>query len=451
MKPNILFLVIDSLRSDRFFGEKKSALTPNIDSLIQKGTLFTNTYSSIPSTRRATSCILTSLHPFKTGSDDDNFFKISPSIKNHFATLKENDYHVFATIPEILSSTGLFDEVENNEKIFDNFTGRLNNKLDTKIYDELKKLKSKSPWIYYIHLLDLIKPTIADGKFNQIKFGNDQYDRILSNIDDFLGKLLEKIDFDNTMIILTADHSAYLPKLDHNKKKYSFESSKTLRFIWKFNFLIPRFLRFFWIKIYNFYKINSINKLKNEIDVDKLTTYQKRLFLNLVGHTRDVHDENIVIPFLLSGYTVKNLKSDFSIRQIDIFPTILEILGIKQIQNIDGMSLKSILDGKKSDSFLCYFENLPTKENDWKKIIGIKFEDYKFVKEKNDDSQIQLYNLDKDPNEENNIVLDKPELVSKMKQYLKNILEEPRSDSNSSLDENERKKVEDELKKLGYI
>ncbi len=33
MKPNILFLVIDSLRSDKCYGNKKTSITPHIDNL----------------------------------------------------------------------------------------------------------------------------------------------------------------------------------------------------------------------------------------------------------------------------------------------------------------------------------------------------------------------------------------------------------------------------------
>ena len=39
MKPNILFIVIDSLRADRIFGRQKIANSPNIDYLIKKGVL----------------------------------------------------------------------------------------------------------------------------------------------------------------------------------------------------------------------------------------------------------------------------------------------------------------------------------------------------------------------------------------------------------------------------
>jgi arylsulfatase A-like enzyme len=452
LKPNILFLVIDSLRSDRFYGKSKTSVTPNIDKLIEKGGLFTNTLSSIPATKRATSSILTSLHPFKTSSDDDNFFKISDSIKTHFSTLKQNGYHIFATIPEILSSTGLFSEIENGgDFTFDNFHGRINHDVDKKILCQLDSIKSKTPWIYYIHLLDLIKPIIVDEQYNKSLFGNDEYDRILSSIDIFIGKLIKKINLDETIIVITADHSAYLPKITYNNTNYTFEASASLRTIWKLGFLIPSKLNFFWMKLYNFYKLKLVKKLNNEINPNLLSTYNKRLFLNLIGHTRDIHYDNLVIPFLMSGNIIDNFVSDFTVRQIDIFPTIFEIIGIKSFHNYDGISLKSISNGKNLKPLICYIENLPTNENKWKKIIGIQYEDHKFVVEKNNPSNFQLYDLKNDPLEENNIAKNESSIVKKMKEYLDNISKNASIISQESLSENERKKVEDELKKLGYI
>ena len=35
MKPNILFIVIDSLRADKCYGNEKTSVTPNIDKLIE--------------------------------------------------------------------------------------------------------------------------------------------------------------------------------------------------------------------------------------------------------------------------------------------------------------------------------------------------------------------------------------------------------------------------------
>ena len=31
MNPNILFIVVDSLRADKFYGDQKTSVTPNID------------------------------------------------------------------------------------------------------------------------------------------------------------------------------------------------------------------------------------------------------------------------------------------------------------------------------------------------------------------------------------------------------------------------------------
>ena len=40
MKPNILFLLIDTFRADKFSGKGKTSKTPNLDSLITNGAYF---------------------------------------------------------------------------------------------------------------------------------------------------------------------------------------------------------------------------------------------------------------------------------------------------------------------------------------------------------------------------------------------------------------------------
>ena len=65
--PNVIFFTIDGLRADQIFGESKSALTPNIDLLIKKGTLFSSAFSSADGTTLSFNTIFNSLFPFKTG------------------------------------------------------------------------------------------------------------------------------------------------------------------------------------------------------------------------------------------------------------------------------------------------------------------------------------------------------------------------------------------------
>ena len=46
MRPNILFIVFDSLRADKFFGKEKNSSTPNFDKLIKSGVYFKQAISS---------------------------------------------------------------------------------------------------------------------------------------------------------------------------------------------------------------------------------------------------------------------------------------------------------------------------------------------------------------------------------------------------------------------
>ena len=197
VKPNILIIVIDSLRSDKCIGNSKTSKTPNFDKMIKDGIFFKNTISSIPATKLATASILTGLYPCNTGIQEDNFFKLNSSINTLTSILKNNDYCLYGTFPQLFLSTNLTDDFENDNKIYDTFTGRLENTLGNQIISNLLSLKTKEPWLYYIHLFDLIRPVISYGNFNSKNFGFDHYDRVVSTIDFWLGKILKNIDHEN--------------------------------------------------------------------------------------------------------------------------------------------------------------------------------------------------------------------------------------------------------------
>ena len=106
-KPNILLIVVDSLRSDKFFGAKKSSLTPTIDKLIENGTYFDQTISSAASTILAVSSLLTGIYPFKLGLGGTDYKKYPSDSNNIAKILNENGYTTYVTAPEIASDFGL--------------------------------------------------------------------------------------------------------------------------------------------------------------------------------------------------------------------------------------------------------------------------------------------------------------------------------------------------------
>ena len=91
MKPNILFIVIDSLRADKCHGNEKTSVTPNIDRLIEGGTYFAQNITSAPSTIPSMSSILTGLYPFECVTKQEKFFAINDSVDNYIKKLEENN------------------------------------------------------------------------------------------------------------------------------------------------------------------------------------------------------------------------------------------------------------------------------------------------------------------------------------------------------------------------
>ena len=45
-------------------------------------------------------------------------------------------------------------------------------------------------------------------EFSNIKFGSNRYEQMVSALDVWIGKILEKINLENTLIIFTADHGS---------------------------------------------------------------------------------------------------------------------------------------------------------------------------------------------------------------------------------------------------
>ena len=89
-KPNILFLVLDGLSGEKFFGETKTSKTPNIDSWIKQGVYFSQTICSAQGTVPTVSSLLTSLYPFECVVQAEETYIINPKIKTFIHYLKES-------------------------------------------------------------------------------------------------------------------------------------------------------------------------------------------------------------------------------------------------------------------------------------------------------------------------------------------------------------------------
>ena len=151
-RPNVLFIIIDSLRVDRIFGPMKSAKTPNLDKLIKNGAFFDQTIASSDTTFLNVGSIFTSQYPFKSGI---NVYKNHKKTQHFFQTLSKNGYFRCATVPNTTFFRTLTHNFENIDFIGINPNQSLENGIDEKISQQIQTNLTNTPWIHYIHLLDL--------------------------------------------------------------------------------------------------------------------------------------------------------------------------------------------------------------------------------------------------------------------------------------------------------
>ena len=97
MPPNIIFFLIDGLRADQVYGENKTSVTPNIDSLRKKGLYFTKAFSSVDGTILSLRTIFHSYYPIKAG----NRTKLILEENNLFDILKQNGYEINGLVPDL--------------------------------------------------------------------------------------------------------------------------------------------------------------------------------------------------------------------------------------------------------------------------------------------------------------------------------------------------------------
>jgi len=447
MKLNIIFLVIDSFRHDKFCGEQKTSITPNLDHLVSAGTYFEQMISSSDQTGSSIASIFTGLFPCRKNLNEFTFTK---NEETFLSELKNQGYETYSFLPDIdffkelskqIDFPKSYNFLEKNE--WKKICEGLGN-------DFIKKIpKSSNPWFYYFHIMDIRNPYNVPEKYVGEEFGKSDYDKIVSSLDDFFGELIKEIDLTNTLIVISSDHGEYIPATKKFNKKPSklekviSEKTKSKSFIDKIGKKAIMNLRFAS-------QTYQKEKLKHE-----LTPYQLRS-LNSRAQI-DLYDELIRIPFLIVGqkipkkYIIKNL-----VRQVDIFPTLLDLIEINTEKDVDGKSMKDLINGKKRHGDeIAYIQvginagQLIDDKSFLPEVVGIRTENYKYYRHReNKNKFVNLYNLKKDPLEENNLSKDNSEHIIEFEKKLSTLLDNKKE---NKLSVKSKEDAIELLKKLGYV
>ena len=464
MRPNIIFLLVDGLRADQCFGKDKTSVTPNIDSLIQKGMYFTNAYSSVDGTILSLRTIFHSLNPIKIGNRN----KLTLQKNNLFEIFKKNGYEINGLIPDLKGFSEYANCFQNLNKTYtywdymgkmDKFLSNTSSAITDKVIDFLKSKENNSPWFYYVHLMTLhpLKEYFANhkneqnslnlgiGNFDSEEYGKGLYERTVSFIDYQLGKILENVNLDNTILILTADHGERIPYENTREVDFQPKLENTVTIGKK---LLPKSAHKIGGKfLHNIRK--SVGKRKLEKSNKTLTNYEKRsreTFDNV-----SLFDEMLHIPLLLVTKQLKTKNIDKYVHHTDILPTLCTLADIEINHKIHGRNLVSLIEKNNSNDQVIYVRTRPyiDEKPDTRDLKGIRTSEYKYFRSQYDKNEnVHLYDLKQDPYENNNIADENKELIL---EFEKKIIEFEKNDLSNNDDDLSEEEVENELKKMGYV
>ena len=294
--------------------------------------------------------------------------------------------------------------------------------------------------------MDLHPPYVVQKKFDNEKFGDSPYARAVSGLDYWIGKILERLDVKQTLLILTADHGNLIPK--DNKSDSDIEPDLKLGLNLGKR-IMPKFTHSAGAKFLNATR-STITKVKLANENKKLTPYDVRS--RRPHFVLSLFDENIRIPLIFSGYNVSSKKISQQVQNLDIFPTIAEIIKLPKKNNmIDGRSLFGGFENKIAEQ-PAYLHTMPFEFMSPDDTVGIRTSEYKYFRQSRDSKKnVNLYDLQNDPQENHNIAKQYSDVVKEMEQILSKMTSHKLEKQEQPIDENVRKKIEEEYKKLGYL
>lgn len=121
---------------------------------------------------------------------------------------------------------------------------------------------------------------------------------------------------------------------------------------------------------------------------------------------RQAYEESMRVPLLVMGANVNPGVVTEMIQNIDIAPTILQLAGGSVPKNMDGKSFKPLLEGKKIEwrdtLYYEYFWERPFPQTPT--VFAVRTSTYKFIRYHGVWDINELYDLESDPWEMNNLI-----------------------------------------------
>lgn len=223
-RPNILLVVVDCGRSDKWLGGNRHSRTPNLDRLAAAGAVLPTTIVEKPCTTPSFSTLLTGRYSPRHGVHLVWGYRLPASVPMLPESLAAAGYNTCAEatgplLPEMGLARG-FHQYEYRAPC-----DYLHTSWGDQLFERLKGGHYKPPWFLMLHLWELHENRYIAPEFNRPEFGRDGYERAISSLDAQLGRLFAALP-EPTLVAFTGDHGektqfeAYRPgtAVDYSRK-----------------------------------------------------------------------------------------------------------------------------------------------------------------------------------------------------------------------------------------
>lgn len=402
---NVLLVTLDTTRWDRLgcYG-LEDAGTPVIDRLAADGVLFENAVAQAPITLPTHSSIFTGTYPPFHGVRGNGFYTLPEERTTLAEILADAGYDTGAVVAArvldrrfgLAQGFRIFEDDPRSmsqDIQFGDYTRRAPavNEAARAVADQFDRSKPYFLWVHYFdpHAPYDPLPELAPA-FADTSEG--RYQAEIATVDRYLGRLIDELRargmMKRTLVVLTADHGEGFLGAHEEQSHGIFVYGDTLR---------------------------------------------------------------VPLIFTAEGGLPSRLRLDDLVRQIDIAPTVLDLLRLDEADEAQGVSFRArMLDGEAVEAadIVSYSEAiLPWYKYGWAPLLSVRDRRWKYI----DAPRPELYDLVADPDELDNVAVHNPDVVARLREKLAEILAQGTGLDGFSNGLVESDAEREKLRALGYV
>lgn len=439
--PNIILLSIDTLRADRLglYGNSRP-VSPTLDQLSRQGHVFCAVTSQSPLTAPSHMTMFTSRYPEVhqvRNVTAENPVKLSAKIPTLAEQLKQNGYGTLActdggNVNNALGFSRGFDMY--GESGAEQFYG-------------LIKLQPREPWFAFLHTYWVHDPYIVPRPFYKF-FDPDYTGGIKGDLESYGG---------------AANYFGVAGLRTEFWETVDFSDQRDREHLLN---LYDAAIRMLDLSLRQLINLLDELAIKDNTILIVTSDHGEEFF----EHSRILHErlysETLHVPFIVIDFRKKisGHLIETPARLIDVAPTILDYLNLPPLPGAQGTSLAAGLNGERLESrtvhALAYapYRSRMTGRGPWKYIFN------PHTTPANDDAWVlglprptvpreELYNIDQDPGETENLTGSHPEILEEMQGLSRNHAVNMKAAADEITQESAQvdERVMSKLQALGYV